>query len=159
MLNGIFHVSFTVSDIEQSKDFYGRIIGLELVHEMHHDHPYTSKQTGFQNADLLAVAFRIPGVEPASSTHVLELVQYRNPRGSHLDTRTNNVGAAHLAFTVDDIDYEYSRLREQGVVFRSPPVLIEAGANRGGYTVYFQDPDMITLELVQRPRVAPATAH
>ena len=28
---------------------------------------------------------------------------------------------------------------------------IEAGINRGGYTVYFLDPDEITLELVQPP--------
>lgn len=153
MLKGIFHFSFTVSEIERSKDFYGRIIGLELVHELHHDHPYTSKQTGFQNADLLVVAFRIPGVQPASSTHVLELVQYRNPTGDHIDTRTNNVGTAHLAFSVEDIDHEYKRLRDHGVAFRSPPVLIEAGANRGGYTAYFHDPDLITLELVQRPHV------
>jgi len=152
VLIGIFHFSFTVSDIEQSKDFYGRVLGLELVHEMHHNHPYTSKQTGFPNADLLVAAYRIPGVQAASSTHVLELIQYRNPRGGRLDTRTNNVGSAHLAFAVRDLDREYNRLKKEGVVFRSSPVLIEAGANKGGYTVYFQDPDEITLELVQMPK-------
>lgn len=149
MLSGVFHFSFTVSDIERSKDFYGRILGLHLVHEMRHNHPYTSRQTGFPNADLLVAAFLVPGVQPSSSTHALELVQYLNPPGTRLDTRTNNVGAAHLAFTVDDIHDEYERLAGEGVVFRSPPVPIEAGVNRGGYTAYFEDPDAITLELVQ----------
>ncbi len=36
--------------------------------------------------------------------------------------------------------------------FRSEPVAIEAGINRGGYTVYFLDPDDITLEIIQAPQ-------
>ena len=31
------------------------------------------------------------------------------------------------------------------------PVLIEAGVNKGGYTVYFRDCNGITLEMVQPP--------
>lgn len=149
MLRGIFHFSFTVSDIDRSKDFYGRIIGLELVHEMRHNRPYTSTQTGFSNADLLVAAYRLPGIETMPSTHVLELIQYLNPQGARLSIHTNDVGAAHIAFAVDDIFREYTRLTSEGVTFRSRPVYIEAGVNRGGYTTYFQDPDLFTLELVQ----------
>jgi catechol 2,3-dioxygenase-like lactoylglutathione lyase family enzyme len=153
MLTGIFHFSFTVGDIEESKDFYGRLLGMELVHEMRHTHPYTSRQIGYENADLLVAAFRIAGLEPQSSTHVLELIEYRHPKGVRLDTSTNNVGSAHLAFVVDDIFAEYERLTAEGVSFRSEPVRIEAGVNEGGYTVYFRDCNGITLEMVQpRPK-------
>ena len=38
-----------------------------------------------------------------------------------------------------------------GVRFRSDPVAIEAGINRGGFTCYFLDPDDITLEIIQPP--------
>ena len=37
------------------------------------------------------------------------------------------------------------------MIFVSPPNLIKAGVNRGGYACYFRDPDGITLELVQPP--------
>ena len=38
-----------------------------------------------------------------------------------------------------------------GVKFKNPPVLIEAGRNKGGYTCYFNDFDGFPLELVQPP--------
>jgi catechol 2,3-dioxygenase-like lactoylglutathione lyase family enzyme len=39
-----------------------------------------------------------------------------------------------------------------GVKFKADkPVAIEAGVNKGGHTVYFTDPDGITLELLQPP--------
>jgi catechol 2,3-dioxygenase-like lactoylglutathione lyase family enzyme len=152
VLSGVFHFSFTVDDIEESKDFYGRILGLELVHEMRHDHPYTSKQIGFENADLFVAAYRIAGVEPQASSHVLELIEYRNPKGVRIDTSTNNTGSAHLAFVTDDIFSDYERLKREGVEFRSEPVAIEAGINKGGYTIYFRDCNGITLEMVQPAR-------
>lgn len=149
MLTGIFHFSFTVDDIERSKDFYGRVLGLELVHEMRHNHPYTSRQIGFEHADLLVAAYRIPGLQPQSSSHVLELIEYRHPKGVQIDTSTNNTGSAHLAFVTDDIFADYERLKTEGVEFRSAPVRIEAGVNEGGYTIYFRDCNGITLEMVQ----------
>lgn len=156
-LAGVFHFSFTVRDLDEAKDFYGRVLGLELVHEMSHTHPYTSTQVGFPDAHLRVAAYRIRGVEPQASTHVLELIEYVNPRGVPIDTATNNPGTAHMAFVVDDIFAEYERLRHEGARFKSEPVRIEAGVNEGGYTVYFLDPGGITLELVQRP-LPPAAA-
>ena len=38
--------------------------------------------------------------------------------------------------------------------FRSEPVAIEAGINKGGFTCYFLDPDDITLEIIQAPPAA-----
>lgn len=153
MLTGVFHFSFTVNDIEESRDFYTRVLGLELVHEGRFNLPYTSKQVGYENADLLAAAFRLHGKQPESSTHILELIEYRNPKGTKLDTRTINPGSSHMCFAVDDIHAEYDRLKGLGVRFRSPPVAIEAGPNAGGYTVYFLDCNDITLEMIQSRRV------
>ena len=52
---------------------------------------------------------------------------------------------------MDDIFAEYERMKALGVRFRSEPVAIEAGRNKGGYTCYFLDPDDITLEIIQPP--------
>jgi catechol 2,3-dioxygenase-like lactoylglutathione lyase family enzyme len=53
---------------------------------------------------------------------------------------------------VDDIHTEFKRLKALGVKFKAEePIAIEAGVNKGGYTIYFTDPDGITLELLQPP--------
>jgi catechol 2,3-dioxygenase-like lactoylglutathione lyase family enzyme len=149
MLVNLFHFSFTVSDIEQSVVFYRDILGMKLVHRMIHDQPYTSVQVGFPNALLKVALFTIEGFPATRSGHLLELIEYVNPRGEPTDTSTNRPGAAHLAFQVDDLQAEYSRLRALGVRFKSEPVRITAGRNEGGWTVYFLDPDNITLEMIQ----------
>ncbi len=152
MILNYFHFSFTVSDIEQSVKFYRDILGLELVHRMVHDMPYTSKQVGFENAYLKVALFTIAGMPQAPSGHLLELIEYVNPAGEPTDTATNRPGAAHLAFQVDDLHAEYNRMKALGVRFKSEPVHIDGGRNKGGWTVYFLDPDNITLEMVQ-PRL------
>jgi len=152
MLVDTWHFSFTVSDIEQSIRFYRDVVGLELVHTQEQANPYTRKLVGYPDAHLKVAMFRIPGAYVGRSGHILELVEYVAPRGEKLDTRTLNTGAAHLAFEVDDIHAEFARMAALGVRFRSSePVAIEAGRNKGGYTVYFLDPDDITLEIIQPP--------
>jgi catechol 2,3-dioxygenase-like lactoylglutathione lyase family enzyme len=151
MLRGIFHFSFTVSDIENSVSWYRDVLGLELIHRQRQDNEYTRTLVGLPNAVLEVAQFGIPSVPPPMSTHVLELVEYVEGDGGRIDLATNNTGVAHLAFVVTSIDEEYERLRLQGVVFRNPPVQIMEGANRGGYSCYFSDPDGITLELIQPP--------
>jgi lactoylglutathione lyase len=88
-----------------------------------------------------------------TSTHVPELVEYKSrPSLVARPMPTNDVGAAHLALIVSDIHPRYERMREGGVQFRNPPVLITEGASRGGHACYFWDPDGITLELVEPAR-------
>lgn len=151
MVRAIWHFSFTVSDIQRSIAFYRDILGMELVHTQEQTNPYTRKLVGYPDAHLKVAMLKTPADTCSPSTHVLELVEYVAPRGVKIDTATRNAGSAHLAFVVDDIFAAYDSLHRQGVRFHSEPVAIEAGANRGGYTVYFLDPDDITLEIVQPP--------
>ena len=149
-----FHFSFTVSDIEQSVDFYGNKLGLKLVHRMIHDQAYTSTQIAFANALLKVALFTLPDMpqgQPASG-HLLELIEYANPPGEPTDTSTNRPGAAHLAFQTDDIHADFERLQSLGVRMKSDaPVKITHGRHTGGWTCYMLDPDNITLEMVQLP--------
>jgi catechol 2,3-dioxygenase-like lactoylglutathione lyase family enzyme len=74
----------------------------------------------------------------------------------------------HASFTVADMDrsirfyrdelglplvhqQEYDRLTAKGVRFISEPVAVTAGINKGGATVYLEDPDGNTLEFVPAP--------
>lgn len=150
MVKTFFHFSFTVSDIEQSIVFYRDLLGMQLVHRQVQDNAYTRQLVGYPDARLLVAQFKFKNL-PATSGHVLELVQYTSPRGQKLDTRNVNIGSAHLAFLVDDADQEYERLAAHGVRFRNPPATITEGINKGGKAAYFLDPDDITLEVLQVP--------
>lgn len=149
MIVGHFHTAFTVSDMERSVAFYTELLGFELVHMQRQSNEYTRKFVGYPDADLFAAMLALPGHPHGVSGHLIELNQYVTPRGVKADVQTCNTGAAHVAFVVRDIHDMYERLSSRGVRFRSEPVSIEAGRNKGGYTCYFLDPDGITLELIQ----------
>lgn len=154
--NGIWHASFTVSDMDQSLEFYCGLLGLEILTQQVQHNEYTSKLVGYPDAHLKVVMLRVPGAFVGPSNHHLELVEYVHPRGEKTDVSTNRPGAPHLAFVTDDIHSDYERLAAAGVRFKAPaPVAIEAGVNKGGFTVYFLDPDDITLEMLQPPADRP----
>lgn len=159
MIDDVLHFSFTVSDIDRSVDWYVDVLGLELVHRQRGDNEYTRTLVGFPDAVLEIALLRVPGVIPRRSSHMLELLQYVCPVAGLRAPATNNVGAAHLAFVVDDLQSEFERLRERGVRFVSPPVQIVEGVNAGAATCYLRDPDGITLEMFQPSSGSVPGAH
>ena len=150
-MKGVWHFSFTVTDLDLSVDFYTRVLGLDLVHRQEQSNSYTAALVGFPDAVLRVAQLRVPGQPRGISSHDLELVEYVVPRGAPHGGGRNRPGSSHLAFAVTDVAAEYERLLTLGVRFVSAPQEITGGVNKGGYTCYFVDPDEITLELVQPP--------
>jgi catechol 2,3-dioxygenase-like lactoylglutathione lyase family enzyme len=148
---GVWHFSFTVSDLDRSIRFYRDLLGFELIHVQEQDNEYTRRLVGYADARLRVAQLAIPGQPRGISTHDLELVHYLQPRGARGDANICNPGAAHLAVAVDDIHELHDRLVAAGVRFVSAPNRITAGVNQGGYACYFLDPDEIVLELLQPP--------
>jgi catechol 2,3-dioxygenase-like lactoylglutathione lyase family enzyme len=147
----MWHASWTVSDMDRSLAFYVDLLGLEHVHTQVQDNEYTRKLVGIEGARLKAVLLKIAGVAPGVSGHVIELMEYLEPRGVKIDTTPCNVGAAHFAFATTDAWGDYRRLSAAGVTFVSEPVAIAAGINQGGWSCYLRDPDDFTLEMLQPP--------
>lgn len=150
-LLGVWHFSFTVSDIDASVTFYRDVLGFELIHRQDQSNEYTRRLVGYPDAELRIAQLVVPGQPRGISTHDLELVQYVVPKGEKFGAARHRPGASHLAVCVRDAVNEYQRLVEHGVRFVSAPQQITAGVNTGGFTCYFLDPDDITLELVQPP--------
>jgi len=152
MICGFWHVSFTVSNLEASVKWYTNVLGLEFVRSQIQQNEYTSRLVAFPDAHLKVAQLRVPGQTIPISRHHIELVEYVHPRGDDILLDTNRTGVGHWAFIVDDIHAEFERLKGRGVEFKAEePIAIEAGVNKGGYTIYFLDPDGITLELIQPP--------
>ena len=152
MIQGFWHVSFTVRDLESSVKWYTEALGLEYVRGQVQENEYTSRLVGFPNARLKVAQLRVPGEPLGPSGHHVELIEYERPRGEDIPLDTNRTGVGHWAFVVDDLQAEFTRLKALGVRFKSEtPNQISEGVNRGGGSIYLLDPDGITLELHQPP--------
>ena len=131
------HVSYTVSDIDRSADFYARF-GFEAVNRYAASGPELDLAVATENADMDIQLMR----RPDGAT--LELIVYVRQR-SERAARNSVVGAAHLAFVVGDIQAAYEQLTADGVEFLSEPNTDKYGEK----WVYLRDPDGITVELMQ----------
>lgn len=147
----MWHASWTVENMERTLPFYTDLLGLEVVHTQIQNNEYTRKLVGIPGAILKAVLLKVPDLDAGLSGHMIELMEYVQPKGIKIDTTPCNVGAAHFAFGTRDVRAMYEKMSAVGVDFVSEPVAITAGINQGGFTCYLHDPDGYTLELMQPP--------
>jgi catechol 2,3-dioxygenase-like lactoylglutathione lyase family enzyme len=142
----VHHVGITVSDIERSILFYRDLLGMQLVARRPCvEEGYVAEQTGYEEVKLSVASFRVRPDSPNS----LEVVQYLNHTAQPASTSTNQPGVTHLCLLVDDLAAAYKALSAEGVRFRSAPVQITAGPNKGGRVIYLYDPDDYVLEMFQ----------
>ena len=121
------HISINVVDINQSLDFYGRILGFRQQETV---------DCGEFDITYLAV--------PGGSR--LELFDYHgsSPVAMHPESE---VGLRHLAFEVEDVGAHEQQLRDEGVVIRLPTSeLPELGAR----VLLFLDPNGVSLEFCEK---------
>lgn len=144
-LRGVQHIGIPVSNMERSLKWYKEMLGIEPDFVLDASGEGTSAAVGVPNADF-SFAFMQVG------NTIVELLEYRNPRGKAHDRGNNDIGALHIAFDVDDIEAAYKHLSARGVKFNTPPVWIEEGPLAGCAFCYFPDPDNIQLELFQTPK-------
>jgi catechol 2,3-dioxygenase-like lactoylglutathione lyase family enzyme len=139
------HVGITVRDLDASIRFYHDVLGLEIVTEPSpwFDHPGLGPAVGVPGAALRQVCLGLGNT-------ILELLEYRSPP-SETDgpLPSNNLGASHVAFLVDDIDAKMAELGEKGIEFWSEVNVVDEGVLAGWSWVYFADPDGYPLELVE----------
>ena len=153
---GVLHTGITVSDLDRSVAFYRDVLGLELVAQWDSAQPYLRRVVGYPDAELRIALLRVPAASGAAGPHI-ELLEYRQPRGTRPDAGTYHPGNVHVAFVVEDLDATHRALAGRGVRFKSDPVVIDHGRNTGARAVYAFDPDDVTLEFVQ-PAPAPRPA-
>ncbi len=144
-IHGTHHVGITVRNLKSSLEFYHDLFGLEPEMIAEGSGPDLSRAVQVPDTEL-SFAFLNTG------NAIIELLEYKHPKGRDYDRYNCDVGAAHVCFEVPDIEEAYARMTANGIAFTAPPHHIDGGPLDGCSFAYFSDPDGLTLEIFQDPR-------
>ncbi len=144
MLKSMFHTGFVVRDIDQTIDFYTKVMGLRLVGRTERTGDFASQLLGFRDAHIKGAFVEL------GDGHQLELIQYINPPVGEAHLRLNDAGASHLAFFVENIEEFYADKSRRGLTFNSEPAsLFGDDGKLLRKALYARDPDGNWLEFVE----------
>ncbi|USB34163.1 VOC family protein [Paenibacillus sp. YPG26] len=130
-IHKIEHIGIRVSALEDSIEFYKRVLGLKLL--------YTIGEVG---EDLRLAFLAFPGQESVE----IELVYIKDAPEIASEGRVN-----HLAFTVSYIDREYARIAELGLSGRDPEI---RSLPNGSRFFFFNGPDGERIEFFEPARTS-----
>ncbi len=147
MIKQYNHTSFTVSHLNRSVTFYQDVLGFSLLSLADRPREYSEQVTGVKGYSL-----RIAYLSGYGLT--LELIEYLGSPKCGARSESDNIGAGHICFDVDDLRSVIDLLNRNKVELRGDPIRIPAGTNRGGLVLYALDPDGIVIELIQPPEGA-----
>lgn len=155
----IDHFGINVADLEASIAFFEDVLGARLLF----------RAGPFEDPDGDAMAERF-GVPPRARAHLamlhlgpnanIELVSFEGPGVDRRAPGDGDVGSAHLAIYVDDLDAAARRLALQpGVRLLGAPTVIGGDLPHAGTTLQFvSTPIGVRLELVSRAGPLPYEA-
>ena len=140
------HTGITVSNLERSLAFWRDVLGFELSHTAHQTGELAREITGVAGAEIKLAVLK------ASGGHKIELLEYLAPSDrKHVDLRPCDVGSAHVALLVDDLDAVLNAIAASGWKAAGQPQTLKTGPNAGKRVVYVRDPDGTTIEFMQPP--------
>ena len=140
------HTGITVSDIEHSLTFWRDVLGFELSHRAHQKGELAEQIVGVPGAEILIAVLKAPG-------HKIELLEYRAPadRRRQNELRPCDLGHAHIAMTVENLDGLLEAIAASGWKAAGEPQTLTVGPNAGKRVIYVRDPDGTTIEFMQMP--------
>ena len=147
MIKRLHHTGLVVRDLGNAVAFYRDVVGLNLISEYERIGEGIDQVVGYHNAYLKAAILDSRATfDSGDDGHILELIQYVHPPSGERPTDERSVlGAAHLAFQVDDIQAMFEKLSGGGAQIMNPPAELAPGR----MACYLQDPDGNWLELLE----------
>ena len=148
MVERIYHVGLTVSDLDRSIAFYRDILGLEFQGEIFMAGEETDRL--FRMKDTKARVAYLNGSK-AIEAPPIELIQFVDNKVKKVKGNLFTTSISEVCFYTDDIERVYNSLIENHVECLSEPQYFDFRENELGESraFYFRDPDGIVLEMMQ----------
>jgi catechol 2,3-dioxygenase-like lactoylglutathione lyase family enzyme len=146
-VRGTFHhAAVVVSSLADSVDFYQRCFGGEVE--------YVEGVGGAEMAALHGLPsanFDLAFLDYGNAR--IELFQFHEPEAPEAESvPAHQIGAAHFAFEVDDVEESYAALVAAGVEFSRPPLAPTEGPAAGFHLAFCFDPDGNRIEIIAPPK-------
>ena len=126
MLHSIHHIAVICSDYAISKRFYTEVLGLSVIREVYREERQSYK------LDLAL-----------NGQYVIELFSFPDP--PKRPSQPEATGLRHLAFAVENLELEITRLQTFGIVIEA----IRTDEFTGKRFTFFSDPDDLPIELYE----------
>lgn len=140
MIKNIRHTGIVVIDLEASLYFYRDLLGFHLEKQMEEMGDYIDNILSLRNVKITTVKMSSP------SGQMIELLKYHSHPKDQRTREICEIGISHIAFTVDNLDVEYGRLKDEGIQFNSPPQLSPDGYAK---VTFCRAPEGTLIELVE----------
>lgn len=142
MIKELLHIGIGVKDLEKSVWFYTEVMGMEEEYRTRNRGEKISRIVNVENADLDVCVVKNDRIR-------IELLDYKNDRAKMKNEpiRQDEPGLIHIAFLVDDVDYEYERIKGLGFEFHAPPMVAR---ENGPKITYFRGPDNVIIEIFEK---------
>jgi len=126
MIEGIDHIAITVRDLNESLEFYTKLLGLTVVRKM-------------ETPDMNIVFLQ------AGETKIELFGLKKEKTNAPIPIGTKDLGLKHIAFKVDNVEALAKDLKDKGINFIRGPEKTVAGLT----IAFFKDPNDVSIELIQ----------
>ena len=145
-MKAVRHFGVVVTNMEASLAFYRDLLGLKIRREMLEEGEFIDTISGMKDIKVRTVKMTADNGDT-----LVELLCYAShPRKRIGNSELPNIGASHVAFTVENVEQEYRKLQEAGVRFNCPPQVSVDGKAK---VTFCFDPDGVPVELVEELKV------
>jgi catechol 2,3-dioxygenase-like lactoylglutathione lyase family enzyme len=140
MIKNIRHTGIVVTDLGASLHFYRDLLGFQIVIQMEESGNYIDNILSLRNAKVTTIKMVSP------DNQMIELLKYHSHPKEQKSLEICDIGITHIAFTVEDLDKEFERLKGEGVPFNTPPQLSPDGYAK---VTFCRAPEGSLIELVE----------
>jgi catechol 2,3-dioxygenase-like lactoylglutathione lyase family enzyme len=139
-MTNIRHTGIVVTDINKSIDFYSQYFGFQVKKDMLERGEYIDNFCAMNDVSVRTVKMAL------ENGNMIELLDFVSHREDNQDKKINQIGCTHIALTVDNLDYLYDRMSNDGVHFNCAPQSSPDGMAKATFCT---DPDGTFIELVE----------
>lgn len=146
---GIDHVGINVPDLNKAVTFFNDVLGFTPVTQLG-PIPLDAEWKKMNHINPQTGAVTIKMINAGSGASI-EVFEYADNKGSLNHPNTDDIGASHIAFYVNDINKAVQYLKSKDVKIIGEPFTTPSGDTAGESWVYFETPWGSKMELVSYP--------